>query len=57
MLGSVRRLLPEDAGASMVRPGVLAVRVLAPDGLALRRVLTPVLETLRPAPLPSMWRM
>jgi urease accessory protein len=57
MLGSVRRLLPEDAGASMVRPGVLAVRVLAPDGLALRRALTPVLETLRQAPLPSMWRM
>ena len=57
LLGPVRRLLVGEAGASLVRPGVLTVRMLAPDGWELRRRLIPVLETLRQAPLPSMWRM
>ena len=57
MLELVRRLLPEEAGASLVRPGVLAVRMLASDGFELRRRLMPVLEALRGAPLPSMWKM
>jgi urease accessory protein len=56
LLAPVRRLLVGEAGASLVRPGVLTVRILAPDGWELRRRLTPVLETLRQAPLPSMWR-
>jgi urease accessory protein len=57
MLDPVRRLLPQEAGASVVRPGVLAVRMLAGDGFELRRRLVPVLRTLRGAPLPSMWMM
>ena len=57
LLGPVRRLLGEEAGASVVRPGVLTVRMLAPDGFDLRRGLMPVLELLRGAPLPSMWKM
>lgn len=57
LLGPVRRLLVGEAGASLPRPGVLTVRMLAPDGWELRRRLIPVIETLRQAPLPSMWRM
>ena len=43
-----------EAGAS-VRDGLLAVRMLAPDGRALRRLLMRLLETLRGAPLPRVW--
>jgi urease accessory protein len=57
MLAPVRRLLPDGAGASVIRPGLLAVRVLAADGFELRRCLIPVLQALRGAPLPSMWTM
>ncbi len=57
MLDAVRRLIPNEGGASVVQPGVLAVRMLAVDGFELRRRLIPVLETLRQGPLPSMWKM
>lgn len=57
LVGPVRRLLVGEAGASLVRPGVLVVRLLARDGWDLRRRLVPLLETLRRAPLPDMWRM
>lgn len=56
-LGAVRRLLDENAGASLVRPDVLVVRMLAPGGLELRHRLIPVLEVLRDAPLPAVWKM
>jgi urease accessory protein len=57
LVGPVRRLLVGESGVSLIRPGVLTVRMLAGDGWDLRRRLVPVLEMLRRAPLPSMWRM
>ena len=54
-LGPARRLLTREAGASLVRPNVLLVRLLAGDGLDLRRNLIPLLEHLRQAALPKMW--
>ena len=56
-LAPLRALLPATAGASLIRPGVLAARLAAPDGFTLRRALIPVLETLRGAPLPRVWML
>lgn len=53
----LRDALPENAGASLIRPGVLIARLVADDGFALRKALIPVLELLRGAPLPTVWKM
>lgn len=45
------------AGASLIRPGVLAARIAAADGFALRRVLVPLLEGLCRGPLPKVWSL
>jgi urease accessory protein len=45
-----------EAGASVIGP-VLAVRLLAVDGRALRRALVPVAETLTGGPLPRVWSL
>lgn len=55
-LSALRQLLPVDAGASLIRPGVLTARILAKDGFLLRRALIPILEYLRGAPLPQVWK-
>ncbi|MFK7943411.1 MAG: urease accessory protein UreD [Paracoccaceae bacterium] len=56
-LAPLRTMLPETAGASLIRPGVLAARLTASDGLTLRRTLIPVLEMLRGYPMPTVWKM
>ncbi len=56
-LPGLRALLPPLAGASLIRDKVLSARIVAPDGMALRRTLIPVLEHLRGAPLPKVWRL
>lgn len=56
-LDGLRALLPPRGGASLVRDGVLAARLTAPDGFTLRRHLMPVLEHLNDAPLPKVWTM
>lgn len=56
-LKPLRALLPAEAGASLIRPGVLTARILAADGFQLRRALIPILEYLRGAPLPTVWKM
>jgi urease accessory protein len=54
-LEAVRALLPKRSGAS-AWDGKLFCRILACDGLALRRALVPVLTALRDgAPLPRLW--
>ncbi|AEM40241.1 urease accessory protein UreD [Ketogulonicigenium vulgare] len=53
----IRTLLPPTAGASLVRDGVLFIRILAEDGYALRRSLVPILEVLTRAPLPRTWSL
>ena len=55
-LAPIRRLLPETAGASLPRPDLLVLRLLAPDGFELRRVLLPVLDRLTGGDLPKTWR-
>jgi urease accessory protein len=54
-LAAVRALLPETAGAS-VAGDRLTVRLLAVNGLALRRALTPIIALLSPAgSVPRPW--
>jgi urease accessory protein len=54
-LDAVRALLPETAGASVVGER-LTVRLLAPNGLALRRSLTPIIALLSSAgSTPRLW--
>lgn len=57
MLDPVRALLPASAGASLLSAGVLVLRALADDSLALRRFMIPVLERLSGQPLPAVWRL
>lgn len=56
-LNMVRSLIPVTAGASLIRDGLLFVRILAHDGFDLRKVLFPVIECLSAAPLPKVWRL
>ncbi len=55
LLAPVRALLPDTAGASVIRPGLLYLRLLAPDGFELRKTLIPVLQRLNGANLPRTW--
>ncbi|MEQ9693091.1 urease accessory protein UreD [Shimia sp. SDUM112013] len=54
-LDEVRNLLPDTAGASLLRPDVMVLRLLAQDGFALRKTLVPALSLLNGAPLPRCW--
>lgn len=56
-LAALRPLLPPGSGVSLLHEGVLFARLLAPDGLALRKLLIPVLETLSAAALPKVWSL
>jgi urease accessory protein len=54
-LDAVREALGPTGGASAF-DGKLVARIVAADGLALRRALVAALEALRAAPLPRIWR-
>lgn len=54
-LQRVRDLLPNSAGASLVRDRLLVARILAPDSFELRKSLLPVLTLLNQASLPRCW--
>ena len=56
-LTGLRQLLPDTAGCSLIREGVLFSRMLAGDGFELRAVLIPAVEYLSAAPLPKVWRL
>lgn len=56
-LPPLRALLPDTCGASVIRDGLLFLRLLAPDGFALRKILIPVIEALSLSPLPKVWRL
>lgn len=56
-LPAVRAALPAAGGASLLRPDLLAVRLLAEDGFLLRRHLLPVLDRLSQDTLPTSWRL
>jgi urease accessory protein len=56
-LDAARKIVGEAGGAS-AWDGKLVARLAAPDGMALRRVLIPLLAALRDgAPLPKLWRI
>lgn len=54
-LDAIRALLPETAGASLIRDDVLVLRLLAQDSFALRQTLIPVLHRLNNDTLPRCW--
>jgi urease accessory protein len=56
-LKTVRSLLPEAAGASMLADDVLVMRQLAKDSFELRRSLIPILNHLTNNTLPLSWRL
>jgi urease accessory protein len=56
-LEAVRDLLPETAGASLIRPDLLFIRILAEDSFALRASLIPVISLLHRAELPRTWML
>ncbi|SFQ94594.1 urease accessory protein UreD [Poseidonocella sedimentorum] len=55
LLPVLRAGLPRTAGASCIAPDTLALRLLAPDGAALRRLLLPLLARLADGPIPRSW--
>lgn len=57
LLGGLRQRLGDAGGASLVRPGIVAARMIAPDGYHLRKTLAPVLEYATARPLPTVWTM
>ncbi|SMP18223.1 urease accessory protein [Shimia sagamensis] len=56
-LDTLRSYLPQTAGASMIRDGLLFARILASDGHALRQSLLPTLTYLNGADLPRTWML
>ncbi len=56
-LAALREDIGGTGGASLICDGVLAARLAAPTGFALRRALLPALARLRGAPLPRTWTM
>lgn len=56
-LDAVRELLPETGGASLIRPDLLFIRILAEDSFALRASLMPVISLLHRAELPRTWML
>jgi len=55
LLAPLRALLPPTGGASLIRPGLLFARMVAPDSYLLRQSLLPVIELLQDAPIPRTW--
>ena len=56
-LGPLRAALPDSAGATLIGPDLLVLRLLAADGFALRAALLPVLDRLTNGTLPASWRL
>ncbi len=56
-LAPLRAALPDSAGATLIMPDLLVLRLLAADGFALRAALLPVLDRLTDGTLPASWRL
>jgi urease accessory protein len=54
-LDRLRGLLPERGGVSLVRPDMLAARLVADDGFGLRQSLIPMINLLNSNDLPKPW--
>ncbi|HBV55051.1 MAG TPA: urease accessory protein [Rhodobacteraceae bacterium] len=57
MAGQLPALLNKTSGLSYLGQDLLVIRILAPDGLSLRRMLFPILSTLSGGNLPRCWRL
>ncbi|WP_371810735.1 urease accessory protein UreD [Ruegeria sp. HKCCD4332] len=53
----IRKMLPETAGASLVWPNLLVIRLLAKNGFTLRKSLLPLLRRLNTDTLPRCWML
>lgn len=53
----VRAALPRSAGASLIAPDTLVIRLLAADSFELRAALIPILNRLTDNTLPTSWRL
>lgn len=56
-LAPLRELLPDTAGASLLAPDVLTLRLVASDSHMLRKTLLPALDRLSGDGLPTSWRL
>jgi len=56
-LDPLRMMLPDSAGASLIRDDVLFLRILAEDSYLLRRALIPILNRLTGDALPRPWML
>ncbi len=56
-LAPLRALMPPTGGVSLIRPGLLFARLLAPDSFVLRQTLVPVLTRLNGGALPRTWML
>ncbi|MGH1576451.1 urease accessory protein UreD [Planktotalea sp.] len=54
-LNAIRQMLPDTAGASMIRDDALVLRLLAQDSFELRKTLIPILNRLNGGDLPRCW--
>ena len=54
-LEPLRRAMPEHGGVSLIRHDLLAARLLARDGFALRRTLIPMITRLTGEDIPRPW--
>ncbi len=51
----LRKALPAGAGASALTEDLVFLRVLSPDGFALRQTIVPLLQDLAGGPIPKTW--
>ncbi len=54
---TLRSMMPQMGGVSLLQPDLLALRVMAPDSFELRKSLLPVLDRLTLNSLPTSWRL
>ncbi len=54
-LESVRDMLPENGGASLLAPDLLVIRLVASDSFYLRKSLVPIINLLHDDALPRPW--
>ncbi|MCL4159829.1 UNVERIFIED_CONTAM: hypothetical protein GTU68_045665 [Idotea baltica] len=57
VLPACRALLPNQGGASLLADNVLALRLIADDSFALRKILAPILTLMTNNAVPKNWRL
>ena len=57
VLPKIRSHLNDTSGVSLIRDQLLASRLIAPEGMALRRMLIPIINEVTQTDLPKTWRL